>query len=379
MSQHVWPPRSLLDARSVARALAPLALGALIVGLVAPAAGAEMTWQPEGRIFLRYGFPVQGYLPNPNQNDTNFQLVDARFGSRLSLLPGLSLRGVGQVLATGVDSRYPPVLRWGYAEYSLPWLATLRAGQIPTPWAEDEEQVVGDPIVGEGIALTSGFWAPGGLGASLGRQLAIAGATASAEVAAFYAQGLLGNGETTPNPIQPEFAGSGPAMAAHLGLAAPGGWSAHAFARYGVVQDEQAGAAAAWDGSGWHLVAEAVASASNPTYTLATGALIHDALATDAAALLGARYNLGAIVPSWYKLDLFARASAVFTNALNTTRATDSVYPVSPPGASYLGDAGLLYEINDFSDVALDAQLLRQVQGSATQSVTVGVRVGLHF
>ncbi len=351
------------------------AIAAACLLLEASPALADLTWQPEGRIFVRYGFPVQGQLKG---TDSSFDLLDARFGARVSILPELSVRGVGEVLNTQ-DARYPPVLRWGYLEYALPGIATVQAGQVPMPFAEEEDQVVGDPIIGEGIALSSGFLSPGGLGAAVRRDLAIGAGTASAEVAALYTDGLLGNNEMTPNAIQPEYAGPGPSVAGHLGYSGPSGWSAHVFGRWGWVQDQQVGLAGDWDGSGWHLAAEAVASESNPAYTLPTGEVVHDTAAYDAATLLAARYDLKAIWRDLWKVSLLARLGAIFGNLTDTRRTAVSVYPVAPPGEDYTGDLALIYAINDYSQVALDAQLLRQVVGSATQSISVGVRIGVHF
>ncbi len=359
-----WIPRSLAAA-----------IAASCLLLVASPALADLTWQPEGRIFVRYGFPVQGQLQG---SDSSFDLVDARFGARVSILPDLSVRGVGEVLDTQ-DSRYPPVLRWGYLEYALPGIATVQAGQVPMPFVEEEDRVVGDPLIGSGIAQSSGFLSPGGLGAALRRDAAIGAGTASAEVAALYTDGWLGNNEMTPNAIQPAYAGPGPSLAGHLGYTGPSGWSAHVFGRWGWLQDQQAGLAGDWDGSGWHLAAEAVASESNPAYTLATGEVVRDAAAYDAATLLSARYDLGTVLRDLWKVSLLARLGAVFGNVTDTRRSAISVYPVASPGQDYTGDLALIYSINDYSQVAIDAQLLRQVLGSATQSISVGVRLGVHF
>ena len=324
---------------------------------------------------MRYGFPVQGHLEG---TDSNFDLVDARFGARVSILPDLSVRGVGEALHTPAG-RYPPVLRWGYLEYALPGIVTVQAGQVPMPFAEEEDQVVGDPLIGEGIALSSGFLSPGGLGGAVRRDVAIGAGTASAEVAALYTDGLLGNDELTPNAIQPGYAGPGPSVAAHLGYSGPSGWSAHVFGRWGWLQDQQAGLAGDWDGSSWHLAAEAVASESNPAYTLPAGEVVHDPAAYDAAALLSARYDLGAIWRDFWKVSLLARLGALFGNVTDTRRSAVSVYPVAPAGQDYTGDLAIIYAVNDYSQVALDAELLRQVVGSATQSISVGVRIGVHF
>ncbi|MBU6429410.1 MAG: hypothetical protein KGR26_10395, partial [Cyanobacteria bacterium REEB65] len=384
MSSHApldSPQVGLLPVRGgLARCLLAVVAAQGLLAVHCLPAHADLVWVPEGRFFGHFPMPIQGNLPGAG--DVNFDLVDARLGMRVELLPGLSVRGVGQVVNTGT-SRYPLALRWGYVQYDNPAFGAVRLGQVPTVWSEREEQVVQDPLFGQGIVLSSGMLQPGALGASYLGSLDLASlglgfaATASAEVGAYASDGLLGAGELTPNAVFPSYWGPGPSAAGRLSLAMPRGWSAHVFGRYGLAVDQQAGGALEWDGSGWHVVGEAIASMSTPVSSHAGEPALGEAMAADAGALLGARYNLGELSASLWKLNLIGRLGAISRNVTGAVRASESAFPVAPPSTDYTAEIGLEYAVNDSADVALDALILRQIQNAVSQSVSIGLRVGV--